>query len=56
MTASAQRLDWIRLAHTNGIGPVSFFQLSHRDKTATAGLAALPDLAGRARRAHRPQQ
>lgn len=51
MTASAERLDWIRLARTNGIGPVSFFQLIHRFKTATAALAALPDLAGRSRRA-----
>ena len=51
MSEAAERLDWIRLARTNGIGPVSFFQLIHRFKTAGAALEALPDLSGRARRA-----
>ena len=51
MTADRERLDWIRLARTHGIGPVSFFQLIQRYGTATAALEALPDLSGRARRA-----
>ncbi|HRX73667.1 MAG TPA: DNA-processing protein DprA [Hyphomonas sp.] len=51
MSADGERLDWIRLARTNGIGPVSFFQLLHRFKTPTAALEALPDLSGRSRRA-----
>ncbi|MEZ5954585.1 MAG: DNA-processing protein DprA [Hyphomonas sp.] len=51
MSADAARLDWLRLARTPGIGPVSFFQLLHRYKTATSALAALPELSGRSRRA-----
>lgn len=50
MTADGERLDWLRLARTNGIGPVSFFQLIQRFKTATAALEALPELSSRARR------
>ena len=55
MTPDGERLDWLRLARTNGIGPVSFFQLIQRYKSATAALEALPDLSGRARRS-RPLQ
>ncbi|MCA8902522.1 MAG: DNA-processing protein DprA [Hyphomonas sp.] len=50
MSDEAARLDWIRLARTQGIGPVSFFQLLHRYKTPTAALEALPELSGRSKR------
>ncbi|KJS25849.1 MAG: DNA processing protein DprA [Hyphomonadaceae bacterium BRH_c29] len=51
MMTDGERLNWIRLARTIGIGPVSFFQLIQRFKTAGAALDALPDLANRSRRA-----
>ncbi|HPE47109.1 MAG TPA: DNA-processing protein DprA [Hyphomonas sp.] len=51
MSADEERLDWIRLARTSGIGPVSFFQLLARYRTATAALEVLPAIAGRSRRA-----
>lgn len=51
MSADGERLDWIRLARTNGIGPVSFFQLINRYKSATTALEALPTLTSRSRRA-----
>jgi len=51
MMPDGERLDWIRLARTHGIGPVSFFQLIRRFGSATAALEALPDLSGRSRRA-----
>lgn len=40
----AERIDWVRLARTPQIGPVTFFQLLHRYKSASAALEALPDL------------
>ena len=51
MTEDGERLDWLRLARTNGIGPVSFFQLIQRFRSAGAALEALPELSGRSRRA-----
>ncbi|MCI4643852.1 MAG: DNA-processing protein DprA [Hyphomonadaceae bacterium] len=39
------RRDWLRLARTPSVGPVTFFQLLTRYQTATAALDALPGLA-----------
>ena len=55
MTSDSERLDWIRLARTHGIGPVSFFQLIRRYGSASAALDALPDLSARSRKG-RPLQ
>ncbi len=43
----AERRDWLRLARTEHVGPVTFRQLLARFKTATAALDALPELAKR---------
>lgn len=39
-----QRIDWLRLARTPRIGPVTFAQLIAKYKTASAALAALPTI------------
>ncbi|WP_438344530.1 DNA-processing protein DprA [Methylorubrum populi] len=44
----AQRLDWLRLIRTDGIGPRSFRGLINRFGSASAALDALPDLTKRA--------
>ncbi|SFM40125.1 DNA-processing protein DprA [Methylobacterium pseudosasicola] len=43
----AQRLDWLRLIRTEGIGPRSFRTLINRFGGAAAALEALPDLTKR---------
>ena len=40
-----ERLDWMRLARAQNVGPVIFHQLIRRFGSAGAALAALPDLA-----------
>ena len=45
-----QRLDWLRLIRTEGVGPRSFRGLLNRFGGAADALAALPDLAARAGR------
>lgn len=45
--SDAQRLDWLRLIRTEGIGPRSFQQLINRFGGAAAALEALPDLTQR---------
>lgn len=47
----AERLAWLRLARTDGVGPVTFHDLLSRFGTAQAALSALPDLARRSGRA-----
>jgi DNA processing protein len=42
-----QRRDWLRLARTENVGPVTFDQLIQRFGEAGKALAALPDLARR---------
>ena len=42
-----ERLNWLRLAQTENVGPVTFHQLIGSYKTATAALEALPDLSAR---------
>ena len=43
----ADRLDWLRLARSENVGPVTFLQLVRRYDSAGAALAAIPDLAKR---------
>ena len=43
----AQRLDWLRLIRTEGVGPRTFRTLINRFGGAAAALDALPTLAGR---------
>ena len=43
----AGRRDWLRLARTENVGPVTFAQLIERYGEASIALAALPDLARR---------
>ena len=43
----AARRDWLRLARTENVGPVTFDQLISRYGEASLALAALPDLARR---------
>lgn len=45
--SDAQRLDWLRLARAEHVGPVAFAQLIARFGDAAEALAALPDLARR---------
>lgn len=42
-----ERISWLRLARTRGVGPVTFNELIKRFGTADEALAALPDLAKR---------
>lgn len=50
--SDAERLDWLRLARTETVGPVAFQHLLRRYGSPAAALDALPALA---RRAGRPQ-
>ena len=45
--SDAERLDWLRLARSENVGPVTFFALLERFGTAAAVLDALPALARR---------
>lgn len=49
--SGVERRDWLRLARTENVGPVTFDQLVRRFGTAGKALAALPDLARRGGRA-----
>jgi len=51
--SDAERRDWLRLARTENVGPVTFDQLVRRFGTAGKALAALPNLARRGGRAIR---
>ncbi len=51
--SDAERRDWVRLVRTPNIGPLTFARLIGRFGTATAALAALPDIAGRAAKGRR---
>jgi DNA processing protein len=51
----AARLDWLRLARTETVGPVAFRHLIQRYGSASRALAALPELARRAGRAVPPR-
>lgn len=45
-----QRFDWLRLARTEGVGPLTFRSLVNRFGGAGAALEALPGLSARAKR------
>jgi DNA processing protein len=49
-----ERCDWVRLARTPGIGPVTFAELLRRHRTPAAALDALPGLARKAGKATPP--
>ncbi len=42
-----ERRDWLRLARTENVGPITFKKLMERYGSATAALAALPELAAK---------
>ena len=50
-TGKRERIDWLRLARTESVGPVTFAHLLARHRSASRALAALPDLARRGGRA-----
>ncbi|HAQ33897.1 MAG: DNA-protecting protein DprA [Maricaulis sp.] len=52
---SAERTSWVRLARTEGVGPVTFFKLIERFGDADAAIDALPDLARKAGRRQAPR-
>lgn len=51
----AERIDWLRLARTEQVGPVTFAQLIARYRTPAAALEAIPELARRGGRSHPPR-
>ncbi len=51
----ADRRDWLRLARTDSVGPVTFAQLIRRFGSAARAIEALPDLARRGGRAAPPR-
>ncbi len=51
--SASQRLDWLRLIRSKGIGPRGFRSLANRFGGAGAALEALPDLARQAGRSVR---
>ena len=53
--SDAERVDWLRLAGTEHVGPISFFQLIDRFGSAGEALAALPTLARRGGRSGVPK-
>ncbi len=53
--SAGERIDWLRLARTQSIGPVTFAQLIHRFGSAGAAIEAIPDLARRGGRAQPPR-
>ncbi len=50
-----ERIDWLRLARAESVGPVTFAHLVGRYGSATRALAALPDLARRGGRSTAPR-
>ena len=50
-SSEAERLNWLRLTRSEGVGPVTFRQLIRRFGNATDALAAIPELARRGGRA-----
>jgi len=53
--SAAERRDWLRLARSEGVGPITFRALLTRFESAAAALDALPDLARRGGRARAPR-
>lgn len=53
--SDGERMDWLCLARTEGIGPITFHRLVARYGSAAAALAALPDIARRGGRKSPPR-
>src|SRR5690606_40625871 len=53
--ADRDRMAWLRLARSEGVGPATFRDLLARYGSAAAALDALPDLARRAGRDRQPR-
>ena len=53
--AEAERVDWLRLARAESVGPVTFAHLIGRFGSASRALAALPDLSKRGGRPSPPR-
>lgn len=53
--SDAERVDWLRLAGAEHVGPITFFQLIDRFGSAREALAALPTLARRGGRPGAPK-
>jgi len=53
--AERDLIDRLRLIRSENVGPITFFQLVKRYKTAGRALQALPELARRGGRAHAPR-
>ncbi|MGF1626785.1 MAG: DNA-processing protein DprA [Alphaproteobacteria bacterium] len=51
----AERIDWLRLTRTEGIGPVTFMSLLARFASAGEALRALPELSRRGGARHAPR-
>lgn len=45
--SEAEKRDWLRLIRSENVGPITFFRLLERFRTARAALEALPELARR---------
>jgi len=54
-SAETERIDWLRLARAESVGPVTFAHLIDRYGSASRALAALPDLARRGGRSTAPR-
>ena len=50
LLSDAERLDWLRLVRSEGVGPITFFHLLRFYGGAAKALAALPELARRSGR------
>jgi DNA processing protein len=50
-----ERMDWLQLSRTEGIGPITFHRLIARFGTAADALSALPELASRGGRKSAPR-
>jgi DNA processing protein len=50
----AEQIDWLRLSHTNGVGPITFFALLSRFGSAAEAIAGLPAMAAQAGRRQAP--
>ena len=48
-----EKLDWLRLARSDNVGPITFYKLLERFGGAGAALDALPELARHGGRANR---
>lgn len=44
MSYTAEQIDWLRLYRTEGVGPITFYRLIQKYKTAAAAIEALPYL------------